>query len=78
MKVKTAIGTRYISVSDLRSMSLTKILYFAQGRPVAILNQNIPEAYLLTAQTYEQILKLLDDPTRYPDKNHHRLGYFDR
>ena len=77
MRVKTAIGTSSVSVSDLRKMPLTKILQFAQGRPVAILNQNMPEAYLLTAKTYEQILKLLDDPIRYPDTNHHRLGYFD-
>lgn len=50
-----------VSVTDLRKLNPSKILEQAGGHPVAILNHNKPEAYLLSAKVYEKILELLDD-----------------
>jgi len=50
-----------VSVTDLRKMNPSKILEQAGGSPVAILNHNKPEAYLLSAKAFEKILDILDD-----------------
>lgn len=50
-----------ISVTDLRKLTPSKIIAQAGGDPVAILSHNKPEAYLLSAKTYEKILDALDD-----------------
>jgi len=50
-----------ISVTDLRKMNPSKILEQAGGNPVAILNHNKPEAYLLAAKADEKILDRVDD-----------------
>jgi len=50
-----------ISVTDLRKINPSKILEQAGGNPVAILNHNKPEAYLLSAKAYEKIFDRLDD-----------------
>jgi len=62
MTIVTAIhaGTS-VSVTDLRKLNPSKILEQAGGNPVAILNHNKPEAYLLSAKAYEKILDVLDD-----------------
>lgn len=52
-----------ISVTDLRKLNTSKILEQAGGNPVAILNHNKPEAYLLSAKAYQKILDALDDMT---------------
>ena len=62
MSVITAIyADTTISVTDLRKLNPSKILEQAGGHPVAILNHNKPEAYLLSAKVYEKILEALDD-----------------
>jgi len=62
MNVNTPIyADTTISVTDLRKMNPSKILKQAGGNPVAILNHNKPEAYLLSAKAYEKILDRLDD-----------------
>ena len=48
-------------MTDLRKLNPSKILEQAGGHPVAILNHNKPEAYLLSAKAYEKILEALDD-----------------
>lgn len=62
MSVITAIyADTTVSVTDLRKLNPSKILEQAGGHPVAILNHNKPEAYLLSAKSYEKILEALDD-----------------
>jgi antitoxin StbD len=50
-----------VSVTDLRKINPGKILEQAGGNPVAILNHNKPEAYLLSAKSYEKILEILEN-----------------
>ncbi len=49
-----------VSVTELKR-NYTKILRQAEDQPVAVLNHNRPEAYLLPAALYERMLDLLDD-----------------
>lgn len=49
-----------VSVTELKR-NYTKILAQAEQQPVAVLNHNRPEAYLLPAALYERMLDLLDD-----------------
>ena len=49
-----------VSVTDLKR-NYTQILKQANNQPVAVLNHNRPEAYLLPAAMYEQLLDLIDD-----------------
>ena len=52
-----------ISVTALRRSNPSKIIEDAGGLPVAVLNHNKPEAYLLSAKAYEALLELIDDLT---------------
>ena len=62
MKMITPIyADTTVSVNDLKKMTPKQILQQSGGNPVAILNQNKPEAYLLSAKYYEEILEILDD-----------------
>ena len=49
-----------VSMTDLRR-NPSKILEDANDMPVASLNHNRAEAYLLSAKAYEKLLDLLDD-----------------
>lgn len=49
-----------VSVTELKR-NYTQVLQQANNQPVAVLNHNRPEAYLLPAAMYEQLLDLLDD-----------------
>jgi antitoxin StbD len=49
-----------VSMTDLRR-NPSKILESAGDLPVAVLNHNKPEAYLLSAKAYEALLDLVDD-----------------
>ena len=49
-----------VSMTDLRR-NPSKILDDANDMPVAILNHNRAEAYLLSAKAYEKLLDLLDN-----------------
>jgi len=39
----------------------TALLDEAEGAPIAILNYNVPEAYLIPAETYEWLMDKLED-----------------
>ena len=54
-----------VSVTELKR-NFAGILASAQGNPVAVLNHNKPEAYLIPARHYEQLLSRLEDAE---DKN---------
>ena len=49
-----------VSVTELKR-NFAGILASAQGNPVAVLNHNKPEAYLIPARHYEQLLSRLED-----------------
>ena len=53
-------ATQTVSVTELKR-NYSAIVNKADGNPVAILNHNKPEAYLLPAQYYEQLLETLED-----------------
>ncbi len=48
------------SISELKK-SPSNVIKSAYGEPVAILNHNKPEAYLIPAEAYEKLLDLLED-----------------
>ena len=49
-----------ISISELKK-NPSAAIRAAEGFPVAILNRNTPEAYLVPAEAWEEILEALDD-----------------
>jgi len=49
-----------VSVTELKR-NFANILASAKDSPVAVLNHNKPEAYLLSAKHYESILNALED-----------------
>ena len=57
---QTIYAKTTVSMTDLRR-NPSKILDDANDMPVAILNHNRAEAYLLSAKAYEKLLDLLDD-----------------
>jgi len=48
------------SISELKK-NPTALLNEADGAAIAILNHNKPTAYLVPAETYEQLMDVLDD-----------------
>ncbi|MEF3192300.1 MAG: type II toxin-antitoxin system Phd/YefM family antitoxin [Campylobacterales bacterium] len=48
------------SITELKRSSAA-VLSVANERPIAILNRNIPSAYLVLAKTFERMMELIDD-----------------
>jgi antitoxin StbD len=48
------------TISELKK-NPTALLNQAQGEAIAIINHNLPTAYLVPANVYEQLLEKLDD-----------------
>ena len=48
------------SISELKK-NPTALLNQAEGSPIAILNHNVPAAYLIPADTYKWLMDKLDD-----------------
>ena len=48
------------SISELKK-NPTALLNEAEGSPIAILNHNVPVAYLIPAETYEWLMDKLED-----------------
>ncbi|WP_194955236.1 type II toxin-antitoxin system Phd/YefM family antitoxin [Sphingopyxis solisilvae] len=49
-----------ISISELKK-NPSAAIRAADGAPVAVLNRNTPEAYLVPAEAWEEIMEALDD-----------------
>ena len=49
-----------VSVTELKR-NFANVLATAKDAPVAVLNHNKPEAYLLSAKHYGEILEILED-----------------
>ena len=47
------------SISELKK-NPTALLHEAEGVPIAILNHNVPTAYLIPAETYEWLMDKLE------------------
>ncbi len=58
--MKTISANTTVSVSELKK-SLSAIIKKADGEPIAILNNNIPTAYLVPSDTYEELISKLED-----------------
>ena len=58
--MKQVLSSCSASISELKK-NPTALLNEAEGCPVAILNHNIPAAYLVPAETYEWLMDKLED-----------------
>ena len=58
--MKQILSSCSASISELKK-NPTALLNEAEGCPVAILNHNIPAAYLVPAETYEWLMDKLED-----------------
>jgi antitoxin StbD len=56
----TILSRRSVSVTELKR-DFANVLKAADNEPVAVLNHNRPEAYLLPAAHYERLLEQLED-----------------
>lgn len=49
-----------VSISDLKR-NPSAVIASAEGAPVAVLDRNVPAAYLVPAKTWEELMERLDD-----------------
>ena len=54
------MSDRSVSVTELKK-SPAAVLRQAEGRAVAVLNHNRPEAYLVPAALYQRMVEMLED-----------------
>ncbi len=60
MFMRQVLSSCSASISELKK-NPTALLAEAEGAPIAILNHNIPAAYLIPAETYEWLMEKLED-----------------
>ena len=58
--MKQVLSRCSASISELKK-NPTALLNEAEGSPIAILNHNVPAAYLIPAETYEWLMDKLED-----------------
>ncbi len=58
--MKQILSSCSASISELKR-NPSALLNQAEGAPIAILNHNIPAAYLIPAETYEWLMDKLED-----------------
>ena len=58
--MKQVLSSCSASISELKR-NPTALLNEAEGSPIAILNHNVPAAYLVPAETYEWLMDKLED-----------------
>jgi len=58
--MKQVLSSCSASISELKK-NPTALLNDAEGSPIAILNHNVPTAYLIPADTYEWLMDKLED-----------------
>jgi len=58
--MKQILSSCSASISELKK-NPTALLNEAGGFPIAILNHNVPAAYLIPAETYEWLMDKLED-----------------
>lgn len=57
--MQTLFATQVASISELKK-NPTKLIKDSQGKPIVILNHNTAAAYLISADTYEKLMDLID------------------
>lgn len=58
--MKQVLSSCSASISELKR-NPSALLSQAEGSPIAILNHNVPAAYLVPAETYEWLMDKLED-----------------
>lgn len=58
--MKAVFASFSASISELKK-NPSALIDQAEGEPIAILNHNKPTAYLVPAETYEQLMEKLED-----------------
>ncbi len=58
--MKQVLSSCSASISELKK-NPTALLNEAEGSPIAILNHNVPAAYLIPSETYEWLMDKLED-----------------
>ena len=58
--MQTILSNYTASITELKK-SPTEILKNAGNEAVAILNHNVPSAYLVPSDTYEKLMEMLDE-----------------
>ncbi len=58
--MKSVLASCSASISELKK-NPSALIDQADGEPIAILNHNKPTAYLIPAETYEEILESIED-----------------
>ena len=58
--MKQVLSSCSASISELKK-NPTALLNESEGSPIAILNHNVPTAYLIPAETYEWLMDKLED-----------------
>ena len=58
--MKSVLANCSASISELKK-NPSALIELAEGEPIAILNHNRPTAYLVPAETYEQLMERLED-----------------
>ena len=58
--MKTIFANCTASISELKK-NPSALIDQSEGEPIAILNHNRPTAYLVPAETYEQLMERLED-----------------
>lgn len=58
--METVLANVTVSVTELKR-NFANVLKEAENTPVAVLNHNRPEAYLLSAEYYEQLVSRIED-----------------
>jgi len=58
--MKAVLANCSASISELKR-NPSALIEKSEGEPIAILNHNSPTAYLIPAETYEEILNRLED-----------------
>ena len=58
--IETIHAGSSVSISDLKK-NPSAIIAAAEGFPIAVLNRNVPAAYLVPAAAWEELMERLDD-----------------
>ncbi len=58
--MKTILANCSVSISELK-VNPSALIEQAEGEPIAILNHNKPTAYLIPAETYEELMEKVED-----------------
>jgi len=58
--MKTILANCSVSISELK-VNPSALIEQSEGEPIAILNHNKPTAYLIPAETYEELMEKVED-----------------